>query len=54
MGRKKDTLRSKVKRACRNCRYFWDNAKYGECPTGKDRENINKSCKAHKFGDFWV
>ena len=54
MGKRDNTLRSTIKRGCWNCRYTYDTAKYGECPSGKREQNINKSCKAHKFDDFWV
>lgn len=53
MAKRDNTLRSRIKRCCRNCRY-WYNPKYGDCPSGKIGQSVDKSCKAHKFDDFWV
>ena len=53
MAKRDNTLRSRIKRCCRNCRY-WYNPKYGDCPSGKIGQSADKSCKAHKFDDFWV
>lgn len=54
MVKRDNTLRSQIKRKCWNCRYWRDSNKYGDCPSGKIGQSIEKSCKAHKFDDFWV
>ena len=54
MAKRDNTLRSTIKRCCRNCRYWQDSKKYGEYPSGKIGQSAEKSCKAHKFDDFWV
>ena len=54
MANKDKTLRLTTKRGCWNCRYWRDTDKYGKCPSGKIGQNIDKSCKEHKFDDFYV
>lgn len=54
MAKNDNSMRLTIKRACWNSRYNQDSRKYGECPSGKIGQNTNKSCKSHKFDDFWV
>ena len=49
MADKSNSMRSKIKRNCHNCRFLMDN-----CPTDKPNGGYKKPCKHHKFNDFWV